>query len=65
MYVLPPPVSGGELQWPTHSSSGLLEDPLPPAAQQGSACQPAVLPEFGDQPGLSSAHSHLLSVHFF
>ena len=57
-----PCLSGDELQRSTDSSTGLLACSVPPAAQQGAACQRAVHSESGHQPGTRLAHSSLLPL---
>lgn len=60
-----PCLSGDKLQQSTDGSPGLLVHPVPPAAQQGPACQPAVHSESGHQPGRHPDHSPLLSLVSF
>lgn len=57
-----PCLLGDELQRSTDSSTGLLAYSVPPAAQQGAACQRAVHSESGYQPRTSLAHSSLLPL---
>lgn len=60
-----PCLSGDRLQGSTGSSPGLLVYPVPAAAQQGPARQPAVHSETGYQPGHCPDHSPLLSLYSF